>query len=250
LRKHKRGVILKNLFYLITLSILLFGCNANKLTKDMSVERKMEIGDKYFQKGKHNKAIPFYTDVVFERNSIYTAEAQIKLADCYFHLNKFMEARFEYEEVIRLFPDYENVNKAFFQTAVCYFEESLPSNYTQEETKKAIISFEIFIEKFPFDEKKKEAFEYIQKCHYSLLEKKYNNGYVYFKMYDYSAALIYFDEIIELGNINEIDKLSLYYSIKIFQKRENLKKVAEFTAKLINKYPDSKEAEKLTDISK
>ena len=235
-------------YLFIILIAFLSGCSENKLSKDMPVEKKMEIGNEYFQKEKYNKAIPYYTDVVFERNSIYTQEAQIKLADSYFYQNKFVEARFEYEEVIRLFQDHEDVDLAYFQIGVCYFNESLPAHYTQKETKKAIDAFETFIEKFPFDKKKKEAFEYIQKCRYILLEKKYYNGHTYYKMYDYSAALMYFDEIIELGNINEVDKLSLYYSIKIFQKRENQEKTAELAAKLTKKYPGSKEAKKVKNI--
>ncbi len=228
--------------------IILVGCSENRLTKDMPVERKMEIGNEYFEKEKYHKAIPYFTDIAFERNSAYTAEAQLKLADCYFNQNKFMEARFEYEELIRLFHDHKEVSKAFFQIGVCYFNESLNPHYTQEETESAISAFETFVEKFPFDEKKKEAIDYIQECQYKLLEKKYYNGYAYYKLSDYSAALMYFDEITELGNIDEIDKMSLYYSAKIYITRKDKENAVSTAGRLTERYPGSKETEKINRL--
>ena len=111
--------------------------------------------------------------MAFERYSAFTAEAQMKLADCYFLQNDFTEARFEYEEVIRLYKEYEEIGKAYFQIGVCYWEESLSPQYTQTETNLAISAFETFLEKFPTDKRKNEAIDYINKCRYKLLTKKY-----------------------------------------------------------------------------
>lgn len=218
------------------------------MIKKMPVAKKMEKGNELFEKGKYNKAIPYFSEVVFERNSIHTPTAQMKLADCYFNQHKYTEARFEYEELIRLFADNKNIGRAYFQVGVCYFEESLSAHYTQVETRNAIRSFETFLEKFPFNPLKNEALDYIQKCQYKLLEKKYYNGLAYYKMYDYNAALMYFDEIIDLGNINEIDRLSLYYSTNIFIERNDLENAKKYGQKLITRYPLSKEAEKISAI--
>ncbi|OQX71331.1 MAG: hypothetical protein B6D62_02170, partial [Candidatus Cloacimonas sp. 4484_275] len=95
---------MKKIIFLFVVSFIIFSCSENKLSSNLPLERKMEIGNEYFQKGKYNKAIPYYSDIVFERNSSFTAEAQAKLADCYFHLHKYTDARFEYQELIRLFP--------------------------------------------------------------------------------------------------------------------------------------------------
>ena len=206
--------------------------------KSLPVEKKMEIADEFFEKRKYSKAIPYYSEVVFERNSKYTPEAQMKLADCYFEQAKYTDARFEYGEMIRLFSDYPEIGKAYFQLGICYYNETSSPHYTQEETYKSINAFETFIEKFPFDSKKKDAIDYIQKCRFKLLMKKYYNGYAYYKLYDYSAALMYFDEIIELGNNNEPDRLSLYYATKIYLERKDWVNAKTHGQKLINRYPD------------
>lgn len=235
--------ILKKSLFLIIVIFIIVGCSSNKISNNMTVENKMKIADELFEKEKYRKAIPYYTEVVFERNSKYTPTAQMKLADCYFNQNKFTEARFEYGELIRLFSDYKDIGRAYFQIGICYFNETLSPHYTQEETYKAISAFETFIEKFPFDARKKEAIDYIQQCRYKLLMKKYYNGYAYYKLYDYSAALMYFDEIIELGNNNEPDRMSLYYSTLIYLARDDFENAKSTGQKLIRKYPQTKEAE-------
>ncbi|MDP8268614.1 MAG: outer membrane protein assembly factor BamD [Candidatus Celaenobacter antarcticus] len=237
---------MKKTLSLIIILLILFGCSSNKISKTMPVEKKMEIADNLFEKEKYNKAIPYYTEVVFERNSVYTPAAQMKLADCYFKQNKFTEARFEYEELIRLFADYKDIGRAYFQLGVCYYNESLNPHYTQNETRKAIAAFETFIEKFPFDNLKTEAIDYIQKCRYKLLMKKYYNGYAYYKLFDYSGAMMYFNEIIELGNINEPDRMSLYYAAKIYLERMDFNNAQLTGQRLINRYPQTEEAEQIT----
>ena len=95
---HKPEKIVKKTLILIIVLFALLGCSSNKMSKTIPVEKKMEIANDLFKKEKYSKAIPYYTEVVFERNSIYTPTAQMKLADCYFNQNKFTEARFEYDE--------------------------------------------------------------------------------------------------------------------------------------------------------
>lgn len=237
---------MKKSLLLILAVIIVAGCSSNKISNKINVQQKMQKADELFEQEKYSKAIPHYTEVVFERNSVYTPKAQMKLADCYYNQNKFTEARFEYEELIRLFSDYKDIGRAYFQLGVCYFNETLSPHYTQEETYKAITAFETFIEKFPFDAKKKDAIDYIQQCRYKLLMKKYYNGYAYFKLFDYSAALMYFDEIIELGNNNEPDRMSLFYATKIYLARNDFANARSTGHKLINKYPQTEEAEKIT----
>ena len=230
--------------------LVLSACSKNKVLQGMPVEKKMQKGESYYEKGKYNVAKEYYSSIIYDRNSVYTSKAQMKLADCYYHMNKFIDARFEYEELIRLFPDYQEISRAYYMIGLCYYEESLPAHYTQEETLNAITAFETFIEKFPYDELVKKSKDYLQKCRYRLLEKKYWNGYSYFKIYDYSAALLYFNEVLEVNLTDQIDKMSLFYSAKIYIKRENWNLAEEVYKKLKEKYPESKETYKLGKMFK
>lgn len=232
---------MKKFIYPMILVLLFAACSSNKISKSMPAAEKMAIADQYFEQEKYHKAIPYYTEVVLDRNSIYTAEAQMKLGNCYFEQEKYMEARFEYQELIRLFKNYPEIGKAYFRIGVCYFEESLNPHYTQEETNKAILAFNTFLDKFPFHEKKDKALEYLDKCNYKLLEKTYYNGYAYYKLSDYSSALLYLEEITSLNMTDELDKMALYYSGKIYCYRKDKGNALLVLDKMKQRYPEADE---------
>ena len=176
---------------------------------------------------------------------MFTADAQLQLANCYYKMNRFEDARLEYDEMIKQFGDYPHINDAYYYEAACYQEQSLNPNYTQGETQKSIEGYQVFLEKFPFDERKEAALKSIKELQYKLLEKRYINGYIYYKMSDYSSALLYFDGIVELGNHDEIEKKCLYYTTKIYIDRKDWEKAKETKNRLTYYFGDSKEAKKM-----
>ena len=237
---------MKKIILLLSLFILILGaCSQNKIMKNLTIKQKMERADEYFKKGKYKLAVLYYTNIVYEKSSSITPKAQMKLGDSYFKMKQYDDALFQYQDLIKLFPDYDDIASAYFKIGLCYYKKSLPPPYTQEETIQAIDAFQSFIDKFPLNEKKQKVVDYINKCNYKLLEKKYLNGYTYYKLYDYSAALMYFDEIIKLGNKNEPDKKSLYYSTLIYLKQKRFDEAKKSAKKLITKYPNTKEAKKI-----
>lgn len=235
----------KQLLIMIVLLIVVTACSRNKLRDVMSPEENMAKGNEFFEKKKYNKAIPFYERVVLDLKSQYTAQAQLRLADSYMNRKDYFNARLEYEEFLKFFPENREAARAQFNIGVCYFNTSLAPQYTQEETIEAIEAFETYLQKYPTHGLRLEAVQYIEKCNYKLLAKTYENGYIYYKIYDYSSALMYFDRIIELNISDELDRKSLYYSGLISYKRKEKEKTGNYLEILTNKYPDSKETAKM-----
>lgn len=233
---------LRSLLILLILSSLL-GCAKNAVFK--SSEEKLAQADAYFAQKKYARAAELYQDVYFERSTANTAHALIRQADSYFALNKFSEARVAYEEFINTFPKHADASTALYQSAVCMLEESLPAQYDQSETIAAINVFRRFIEKYPGDPRYKEAIEKIRIGQNKLIAKRYQNGYISYKMKDYSAALMYFVEVIDLGNNNQWDRMALYYSAIISKKQKNMDDARSYYQSLKEKYPGSKEQKKL-----
>ncbi len=236
-----RRYILFALLIILTLS----ACSKNKTT--LSTEARLKAADELFSKHKYARAAILYDEISFERKSAATAYATLKVAECYFAMNKFSDARTRYEQFIASFPDHADVNTAYYKVGECLFEESLPSQYDQTDTINCIEAFSLFIEKFPSDERYAKALEFIRKAQYKILEKTYQNGYIHYKMKDYSAALMYFDEIIVLGNEDALDRMSLYYSAKLHLRQKNEAKAKASYDLLHSRYPNSKEARKLSN---
>ncbi len=61
---------------------------------------------------------------------------------------------------------------------------------------------------------------------------------------------MYFDEIIALGNFDELDRMSLFYSSKIYIYRKDKENALKTTDSLLLRYPDSKEAKKISKLIK
>ncbi|MDD2228871.1 MAG: outer membrane protein assembly factor BamD [Candidatus Cloacimonetes bacterium] len=233
--------------FIIALLILMLGftaCSRNKT--QLSTEVRLKTADELYAKGKYARAAILYDEISFERKSASTAYANLRQADCYFAINKFADAQSKYEQFISSFPDHPDVSNAYFQVGASLFEESLSPQYDQNETIASIEAFYIFIEKFPSDPRYSAALDYIRKAQYKLLEKKYLNGYIHYKMKDYSAALMYFDELIALGNTDELDRQSLYYSAKLHLHQKNSEKAKQSYDRLLSRYPNSKEAKRLS----
>ena len=199
---------------LMLITFFLIACSANNQLARMSSEDKWKNAENYFNRGKYNRAIPYYQQLVLKRRSIFVAEAQFKLAECFFRRGdreSLLEAIFEYQEFLRLFADHRLASEAQYNIALSYKLLSLSPHFTQEETHRAIDLFNRFIERHPFDDRVDEARKSIADLEYKLIEKIYLNGYIYFKMRDYPAAELYLNEIIQLGNADKLEKLSMYY---------------------------------------
>ncbi|MDD3524707.1 MAG: outer membrane protein assembly factor BamD [Candidatus Cloacimonadaceae bacterium] len=234
---------MRRYFYILLALVALGACSSNKT--ELSTEARLQQADQYYANGKYAKAAVIYDDISFERKSAATAYATLRLADSYFAMNKFIDARLKYQQFIDGFPDHTNVSDAYYRVAVCFFEESLKPAYDQDKTLSAIDAFRNFIERFPSDSRFQSALEFIRRSQYKLIEKKYQNGYIYYKMKDYSAALMYFDEVVALGNTDSLDRRSLYYSALLHLHQENMDAARASYEKLVSKYPGSKEAGKL-----
>ncbi len=233
----------KSIFPLCLVMLTIIGCWQNKPVS--SVQDKMILADLYYSAGKYARAVRLYDEISFERRSAQTALALYRMADSYFRMNKFTDARLAYLQLINLFPDHPEVNFAYYRIGICLFEESLPPQYDQTETSQAIDAFRTFIDRFPNDVRYKEAIDYIRKAQYKLIEKKFYNGYIYFMMKDYSAALMYFDEITELGNLDRIDRASLYYTVILHHRQGNLLEAKRYYERLRSRYPGAREVRKL-----
>ena len=227
--------------------ILFTSCSNNKAFLMMSSDEKWRNGEYHFYREKYNKAIPYYQHLVLERSSIYVAEAQFKLGECYFLRNKkeeLIDAIFEYQEYLRLFGDQRHAADAQFRIAQSYAKISMGPEFDQDDTNRGIEHFNRFIERYPSDNRVTDAYKYITELQYKLLEKIYLTGYIYYKTKDYPSSELYLNEIISLGNRDELEKKSYFYIAMIYIERQDEEKAMAAITHLRQHFPDSKETKK------
>ncbi len=229
---------MKNILIIIVV-LTLFACAANNI-ENWSTDKKMTKADEYYAEKNYRKAIDLYKLIVFERHSALTPDAQMKLGNCYMYRKEYEDARFEFTELIRLFPDYKNISDAYYHLASCYLHESLDPQYSQDETLHGIEALSNFVDNFPNDNRKAQALADIQTLQAKLIEKTYDNGYIYYRLKDYSASLMYLDEVLALDHNDSINKNALYFVCLIHIERGHQNQAQAVLDTLTRKYAQSK----------
>jgi outer membrane protein assembly factor BamD len=240
---------MKKIMLAVLAALFLLGaCSQNQVI--LTTDEKLAKADEFYNKGKFTRAAELYGQVYFERASASAAYALMRQGDSYFKVNRFTDARVAYDEYANTFNNRPDVSIAVFRSAVCLYEESLSAQYDQTETIQSIEAFRKFMEKYPRDERVNEAIQYIQKAQYKLIEKKFRTGYIYYKMKDYSSALMYFKEVTDLGNTDSLDRQSLYYSAMLLHRQKLGDQARAAYDTLMSKYPGSQEGKKLAKYFK
>jgi len=235
---------MKKLILLIALIGLLTACS-NNLYENKSEAERFEIANNYFNQGKYRKAIPIFESIVSYKTSGITTNAQAKLAESYYLMGQYENARLEYQFLMRYSSNMADLEIAYFRIGECYWKISEPASYTQDETSVAISSLEEYLIRYPTGKYRTEAIEIIKEAELKLLEKSYLNGYTYYMLSDYPAALLYFSDVLATGTVSEIDMKSAYYSAKIYYEQGNMDRANSFKEYLKLSYPDEKLTEKI-----
>ncbi len=184
--------------YIVPL-LFLFGCVGGQVAVTKDAQYYYDRADRALKKGKCLEAIETFSKVVTSfPGSDLSDDAQYRLGNAYFCSEQYTEAIFEYERVIENHRRSPFVERAEFQIARCHFEQSLPVKLDQSETEKASRLFALFQRNYPESSLSEEAQKYISKCRDKLAEKLYLAGKDYSKLGDKEAALIYYNEVLNL----------------------------------------------------
>ena len=223
--------------------LLLLSCSIESKIQKMSMSQRIEIGDEFYDNQKYSKAIPYYSNVVFEKKSSRTSEIQHRLGNCYKHKKDYESAVSTYEDLLNFFPDYAKKEDVLFLLGESYYQMSGSAHYTQDETYRAIDVFKLLLANYPNSKYGKKVEEYLAELDYKLIEKKYYNGYIYFKIYDYPASLLYLQEVIDKHTGDELELKSLYYCSLIYLEQGDMEKVDETYSQLLKIFPDAKQTQ-------
>ncbi|UWX60060.1 outer membrane protein assembly factor BamD [Chryseobacterium oranimense] len=95
------------------------------------------------------------------------------------------------------FPKDPRAEEAAYMSALCYYEGSMDYNLDQSTTETAINELQDFLTNYPNSERSKNISQLIDELSYKLEFKAYENAKQYFKMAEYKAANVAFDNVLE-----------------------------------------------------
>ncbi len=95
------------------------------------------------------------------------------------------------------FPQDSRKEEAAYMSALCYYEGSMDYNLDQSTTQTAINELQDFLNNYPTSERSKNINTLIDELSYKLEFKAYENARQYYKMGEYKAANVTFENVLE-----------------------------------------------------
>lgn len=240
--------------YLILL-LAFFALSACKTSQDMAMKSAdkdfiLKVANEKFEKKKWTDALALY-----ERLSNLVAGTDdapnvvYNSAYANYYDKNYKLAGHQFKNFAVTFPQDKRAEDASYMSALCYYEGSMDYNLDQTNTELAINELQSFLNAFPNSEKSKNINELIDELTYKLEFKAYENAKQYYKMADYKAANVSFENVLEdfpstklRGKIYEYILKSRYelavnsvYALK----KDRIENALSFTKQVERETPDS-----------
>lgn len=182
----------------MTLGIIV-GCKTTEKNDNRPTCEIYREAVKMYEDEDYVEAAKLLEVVMKNPSSICADSALYYLAEIDFEEGDFIYSAFHYNRLRRQYPSSSFVKKSLYKSALCNYELSLPYDRDQEYTRKAITSFQeyqmLYSEQ---DSLYKEASKKIDELRNKLARREYSVGDLYLTMDNPTAAIIYFDSVIDL----------------------------------------------------
>ncbi|MBP6577073.1 MAG: outer membrane protein assembly factor BamD [Chryseobacterium sp.] len=191
---------MKKYISLLVLSVILMSCKTemDQAMKSADKDFILKVANEKFTKKKWADALALYdrlpnlvagTDdapnVVF--NSAYAN---------YYDKNYRLAAN-QFKNFVISFPQDPRKEEAAYLSALCYYEGSLQYNLDQSNTESAITELQNFLNEYPDSERSKNITQLVDELTYKLEFKAFENAKQYFRMGEFKAAAVTFENVLE-----------------------------------------------------
>ncbi|MFH2036510.1 MAG: outer membrane protein assembly factor BamD [Candidatus Zixiibacteriota bacterium] len=225
---------------ILILLLTLGGCGGSASKKLPSAEEQFSIAKKQYDKKRYYSAIEDFQKVIFSYPGATIVDtAQYYLALSYLGNQEYEVAAVEFRRLSNNYPLSNFVDEADYMAGVCLVKSS-PKHYAldQENLKSGIRVLEDFIIDNPDSPLAKDARQMINESNLKLARKEYENGLLYYKIYDLNAAMVYFQFVVDNYTDTEYAAMAFYKLCLIAHKKAEYETaLAKFTS-FVEIYPN------------
>jgi len=236
---------------IIGMVVFISGCGSTQEIIVPTAEQRFEEALELYKDESFQEAIDGFSVITLQhQGSTVADDAQFYLGECRFERNEYLLAAFEYQQLRRNMPASEFIAQAQYKLALCYYNLSPKSSLDQQYTLKAIDEFQRLVEYYPGSEYSPIGEEKIGELTDKLARKEYETGRLYSTMEYYRAATLYYDGVIERYHDTEYAPLAYLGKAEALLERTMLVEARRTILKFLDSYPDSRyrqEAERLLE---
>lgn len=209
-------LITRLLVFVFFVLLVLSSCSEyQKALKSTDYNLKYDKAIKYYNDKEYYKAQNLLEQIVNIMKGTGKGENTLYYyANCYYKQKDYVTAAYYFDNFVNSFAYSDKTPEATYLTAHCYYLSSPKPSLDQADTKKAIGAMQVFINKYPKDERVKEANNIIAKLRDKLEKKSYESAKLYYKLRQYHAATISLKNSIKEFPDSEYREEILYLIIK------------------------------------
>jgi len=240
---------MKKLFALYFLILIFFGCSSSVDTTNLGSQERLDYAIKLYNDEDYELAITELQSLILQYpGNAVVDDAQFYLGMTRFKRGEFILAAFELSKLIKNMPVSEFVPQAQLMLAESYYE--LSPNYTldQKYTKKAVEEYQAFLDFFPANPNVPEAEKKIRELNDKLAQKEYNNALIYEKLEYYTAAMRYYDSVVDVYHDTQYAPMALYNKINLLRSRDRDREALDEIAKFLQRYPNDNRAKEMESL--
>lgn len=242
--------------------ITLAGCSDyQKLLKSNDYEKKYETAVNLYEEGDYYRALQLFDQVIpVFRGKDRAEDLFYYYAYSYYNQGDNVMASYYFKRFAKSYPSSDRAEEAWFMSAYCKYLESPRYSLDQTNTREAITELQAFANRYPDSERIDRVNNLIDDLREKLEKKNYEQARLYFKMEDYQAAIVSFNNLIKNYPDTEFREESLFKIVEAkytyaknsirSKQEERYQEVIEAYDRLISFYPDTeykKKAQKYQD---
>lgn len=230
---------MKKILFLLSAALLLYGCSSSIDTVNMNPQERLEYAISLYNDEDYEQSVSEFQAIILQYpGNTVIDDAQYYLAMSRFKRGEYILAAFEFSKLIKNMPASEFVPQAQFMLAESYYELSPNYSLDQKYTKKAIEEYQAFLDFFPANSNVPEAEKKIQELNEKLAQKEYNSALIYEKLEYYTAALKYYDIVLESYHDTKFAPLAMYNKINLLAARNRTREALEESSKFLQRFPN------------
>jgi outer membrane protein assembly factor BamD len=229
----------------------LTGCSDyQKLLKSNDYEKKYETAVNLYEEGDYYRALQLFDQVIpVFRGKDRAEDLFYYYAYSYYNQGDNVMASYYFKRFAKSYPNSSRAEEAWYMSAYCKFLESPRYSLDQTNTHEAINELQAFANRHPNSERLDKVNELIDKLRAKLEKKNYEQAKLYFKMEEYQAAIVSFNNLLknypdtefrEESLFNILEAKYIYAKNSVSSKQpERYQEAIEAYDRLVSFYPDT-----------
>ncbi|WP_196895968.1 outer membrane protein assembly factor BamD [Aureivirga marina] len=251
---------IKKISYVIITALVLSSCGRySKVLNKGTAEERYMLATELYNSGKYNKAVNLFEKIITPYQGKPQMERiQYMVAQSYYNLEDYILSSYYFDKFAKNFPNSSKKEEAAYLSAYSDYLASPKYSLDQSDTDKAIAKMQVFIDTYPNSDRIKDANKIIKELTHKLEKKAFEIAKQYYKLEEYTAAIIAFDGFLSDYLGSSYKEEALYLRLKAShdlavqsiskKKEERLREAVKAYEKLEKSFNDSKYIEEAKEL--